>query len=96
MSIFRDDYLLLSLLLAIALSLVCSVSAGTMRFEELPAQDQIRFTYGGLEVTFADAARGFAVNGIRHIGFSSQFGGYPTTGTITGLWRVRFSNDIGA
>lgn len=92
MSILRYNYLLLLLMLTI----VSSVSAATMQFEDLPGQNQIRITYGDLEVTFADAAHGFTVNGIRHLGFSSQFGGYPTTGTTAGFWRVQFTDDVGA
>jgi len=67
-----------------------------MQFQDLPAQDQIRITYGDLEVTFGDAAHAFGVNGIKHLGFSSQFARYPTTGTSTEFWKVRFSDDAGA
>ncbi|MFH1615000.1 MAG: DUF6259 domain-containing protein [Planctomycetota bacterium] len=82
--------------LALAVStLGCSACAATMQFQSLPAQNQIRITYGDLEITFADQAHGFAVNGIRHLGFSSQFGRYPTTGTSAELWKVKFSYDAG-
>jgi len=85
---------LLSVILVLCITYCCP--AATMQFQDLPDQNQFRITYGDLEITFADAARGFAVNGIRHLGFSSQFGKYPTTGTSAALWKVKFSTDAGA
>ena len=94
MLILRNKFLLLSSFIIITYGY--SASAATMQFEELPAQNQMRITYGDLEITFADAVRGFGVNGIQHLGFSSQFGRYPTSGTVTGFWKIQFTNDVGA
>jgi hypothetical protein len=86
------SYRFINLIIFLILS---TFSSAQLSFEELPAQNQLRLTYGEAELLLGNSTYGFSVNNVKHLGQGTDFGKSPESGANGKLWYLIMTDDMG-